>query len=161
MVYQYIIGVVASLLGIALLYSSRGKKKSIEGSMEIQRNECFQSSDNEACPSDFGGNEDIIIVGAGVAGSALAYTLAKDGRRVRMIERDLSEPDRIVGELLQPGGYLKLMELGLEDCVGDIDAQSVSGRKKLSPRTFYTENERKSCFSSQCTTGTRNSNIST
>lgn len=31
-----------------------------------------------------------------------------------MIERDLSEPDRIVGELLQPGGYLKLIELGLE-----------------------------------------------
>ena len=31
-----------------------------------------------------------------------------------MIERDLSEPDRIVGELLQPGGYLKLIELGLQ-----------------------------------------------
>lgn len=31
-----------------------------------------------------------------------------------MIERDLTEPDRIVGELLQPGGYLKLIELGLE-----------------------------------------------
>ena len=31
-----------------------------------------------------------------------------------MIERDLTEPDRIVGELLQPGGYLKLVELGLE-----------------------------------------------
>lgn len=31
-----------------------------------------------------------------------------------MIERDLTEPDRIVGELLQPGGYLKLIELGLQ-----------------------------------------------
>ena len=31
-----------------------------------------------------------------------------------VIERDLTEPDRIVGELLQPGGYLKLIELGLE-----------------------------------------------
>jgi len=31
-----------------------------------------------------------------------------------VIERDLSEPDRIVGELLQPGGYLKLIELGLQ-----------------------------------------------
>lgn len=31
-----------------------------------------------------------------------------------MIERDLTEQDRIVGELLQPGGYLKLIELGLE-----------------------------------------------
>lgn len=38
----------------------------------------------------------------------------QDGRRVHVIERDLSEPHRIVGELLQPGGYLKLIELGLE-----------------------------------------------
>jgi len=38
----------------------------------------------------------------------------KDARRVHVIERDLREPDRIVGELLQPGGYLKLVELGLE-----------------------------------------------
>lgn len=44
-----------------------------------------------------------------------------------MIERDLSEPDRIVGELLQPGGYLKLIQLGLEDCLKDIDAQQVFG----------------------------------
>ncbi|RWV88770.1 hypothetical protein GW17_00049111, partial [Ensete ventricosum] len=60
------------------------------------------------------GGTEVIIVGAGVAGSALAYTLGKDGRSVHVIERDLSEPDRIVGELLQPGGYLKLLELGLE-----------------------------------------------
>ncbi|XP_027345253.1 squalene monooxygenase-like [Abrus precatorius] len=59
--------------------------------------------------------------------SALAHTLAKDGRRVRVIERDLREVDRIVGELLQPGGYLKLIELGLEDCVEQIDAQRVLG----------------------------------
>ncbi|KAJ1394792.1 Squalene epoxidase [Sesbania bispinosa] len=73
------------------------------------------------------GADDVIIVGAGVAGSALAYTLAKDGRCVRLIEKDLREPDRIVGELLQPGGYLKLIELGLEDCLEQIDAQKVLG----------------------------------
>ncbi|XP_054794751.1 squalene monooxygenase SE1-like [Prosopis cineraria] len=73
------------------------------------------------------GKIDVIIVGAGVAGSALAHTLGKDGRQVHVIERDLSEPDRIVGELLQPGGYLKLIELGLEDCVQEIDAQQVFG----------------------------------
>ena len=33
---------------------------------------------------------------------------------MHVIERDLTEPDRIVGELLQPGGYLNLIELGLE-----------------------------------------------
>ena len=31
-----------------------------------------------------------------------------------VVERDLSEPDRIVGELLQPGGVAKLKELGME-----------------------------------------------
>ena len=42
-----------------------------------------------------------------------------------LLERDLSQPDRIVGELLQPGGYLKLRELGLAQCVDGIDSQKV------------------------------------
>ncbi|GKA74330.1 squalene monooxygenase-like protein [Tanacetum coccineum] len=72
-------------------------------------------------------DDDVIIVGAGVAGAALAYTLGKKGCKVRVIERDLTEPDRIVGELLQPGGYLKLIELGLQDCLEEIDAQRIYG----------------------------------
>lgn len=40
-----------------------------------------------------------------------------------MIERDLREPDRIVGELLQPGGYLKLVQLGLQ---GKITVKTAS-----------------------------------
>ncbi|KAF0021387.1 hypothetical protein F2P81_026360 [Scophthalmus maximus] len=44
----------------------------------------------------------------------MAAVLARDGRRVTVVERDLREPDRIVGELLQPGGYKALRELGLE-----------------------------------------------
>lgn len=57
---------------------------------------------------------DVVIVGAGVLGSAMAAVLARDGRRVTVVERDLREPDRIVGELLQPGGYRALKDLGLE-----------------------------------------------
>lgn len=38
----------------------------------------------------------------------------QDGRRIHVIDRDLTKPDWIVGELLQPGGYLKLVELGPE-----------------------------------------------
>lgn len=53
-------------------------------------------------------------MGSGVLGSALATVLARDGRKVTVIERDLEEPDRIVGELLQPGGYNALKNLGLE-----------------------------------------------
>ena len=51
----------------------------------------------------------------------------QEGRRVLLLERDLTQPDRIVGELLQPGGFLKLRELGLADCLDGIDAQRVKG----------------------------------
>ncbi|KAG0302573.1 Squalene epoxidase [Dissophora globulifera] len=71
---------------------------------------------------DNGSTFDIIVVGAGVLGSAFASTFAKQGKRILLLERDLSEPDRIVGELLQPGGYKALKELGLSDCLEGIDA---------------------------------------
>jgi len=45
-----------------------------------------------------------------------------------VLERDLQQPDRIVGELLQPGGYLMLKKLGMESCVDDIDSQKVRSR---------------------------------
>ena len=63
----------------------------------------------EMSPSDF----DVVIIGSGVLGSALACTLARQGRKVAVVERDLSEPNRIVGELLQPGGKLSLDILGM------------------------------------------------
>ena len=49
------------------------------------------------------------------------------GRRVLVLEKSLEQPDRIVGELLQPGGYLMLKRLGLTDCTEGIDAQRVYG----------------------------------
>ncbi|XP_033136937.1 squalene epoxidase 5-like isoform X4 [Brassica rapa] len=73
------------------------------------------------------GVADIIIVGAGVGGSALAYALAKDGRRVHVIERDMREPERIMGEVMQPGGRFMLAKLGLQDCLEGIDAQKLTG----------------------------------
>lgn len=66
-----------------------------------------------SCPPD-APEPDVVIVGAGVLGSAMAAVLARDGRRVMVVERDMREPDRIVGELLQPGGYRALRKLGLE-----------------------------------------------
>lgn len=89
--------------------------------------DCFKTSANGVCMPDAAYDNDVLIVGAAVAGSALAHTLAKDVLRVHVIESDLRQPDRIVGELLQPGGYLKLVELGLEDTVNNIDAQKVFG----------------------------------
>ncbi|RUS33402.1 hypothetical protein BC938DRAFT_471893 [Jimgerdemannia flammicorona] len=64
---------------------------------------------------------DIIMVGAGIVGCAVAKAFGTDGRKVLLVERDLSEPDRIVGELLQPGGMSTLKKLGMEECVNGID----------------------------------------
>ncbi|KAK0735788.1 squalene epoxidase-domain-containing protein [Apiosordaria backusii] len=65
---------------------------------------------------------DVVIVGAGVFGCAAAYALANQGRSVILLERWLHEPDRIVGELLQPGGVAALKKLGLGKCLEGIDA---------------------------------------
>lgn len=78
---------------------------------------------DDTVPRDF----DVIVVGAGIAGPAVAVGFAKQGRKVLVLERDLSEPDRIVGELLQPGGIEALKRLGLQHCVDDIGASIVDG----------------------------------
>ncbi|KAJ9650669.1 Squalene epoxidase [Neophaeococcomyces mojaviensis] len=70
---------------------------------------------------------DVVVVGAGVLGSALAVAFADQGRSVILLEKSLKEPDRIVGELLQPGGVQALEKLGLRHCLDDIDAITVKG----------------------------------
>lgn len=75
---------------------------------------------------------EVVVIGAGIAGSALAHALGTDGRRVVLIERDLREPNRIVGELLQPGGLSALRNLGLGACVEGIDGVEVKGYAVMS-----------------------------
>ncbi|TFK21857.1 squalene epoxidase [Coprinopsis marcescibilis] len=74
---------------------------------------------------------DVVIVGAGIAGSALAQGLStlthRSPLRIALLERSLEEPDRIVGELLQPGGVIALKRLGLESTLEGIDAIPVKG----------------------------------
>ncbi|KJZ79221.1 hypothetical protein HIM_01372 [Hirsutella minnesotensis 3608] len=70
---------------------------------------------------------DVVVVGAGVFGCAMAYALANQGRSVLLLERWMKEPDRIVGELLQPGGLTALKKLGLGHCVEDIDSIPCKG----------------------------------
>eukprot|EP01095_Lingulamoeba_sp_RSL-Kostka_P012983 TRINITY_DN5255_c0_g3_i1.p1 TRINITY_DN5255_c0_g3~~TRINITY_DN5255_c0_g3_i1.p1 ORF type:complete len:637 (-),score=211.54 TRINITY_DN5255_c0_g3_i1:18-1928(-) len=70
---------------------------------------------------------DVIIIGAGVIGSALATALGKQGKKVLIIERSLKEPNRIVGELLQPGGVEQIKKLGLSECFENIDSPVTNG----------------------------------
>lgn len=74
---QYLIGgIVASVLGFLLLYRSKGMKKTKE-SRENMRDEVVKSSETVVCRSENSISTDVVIVGAGVAGSALAYALGK------------------------------------------------------------------------------------
>lgn len=70
---------------------------------------------------------DICIIGAGVAGAALACSLKKSNHRICVIEKDWSEQDRIVGELLQPDGVEQLFAMNLEPVLDGFDAQIISG----------------------------------
>ncbi|KAF3919779.1 hypothetical protein ABW20_dc0108677 [Dactylellina cionopaga] len=70
---------------------------------------------------------DVAIIGAGILGNALAVALGRQGRDVLLLERDLSEPNRIVGELLQPGGVKALAELGMLNCLEGFDAVPCHG----------------------------------
>ena len=58
---------------------------------------------------------DLITVGGGLAGSALAKTLAERGRRVLVLEREERFRDRIRGEQMHPWGVGAARLLGIYD----------------------------------------------
>lgn len=80
---------------------------------------------------------DIIVVGAGVAGGIFAAS-QPDDRKILIIERDLHEPDRIVGELMQPGGIMALKQLNLDYLLENIDAQIVNGYNIIKGEEHFT-----------------------
>jgi len=80
---------------------------------------------------------DIIVVGAGVAGGVFAAS-QPSSTRILVVERDLTEPDRIIGELMQPGGLQALKELGLIHLIDGIDAQEVNGYNLIKGKDRFT-----------------------
>jgi 2-polyprenyl-6-methoxyphenol hydroxylase-like FAD-dependent oxidoreductase len=58
---------------------------------------------------------EIVIVGCGVAGGALATVLARDGHEVLVLERSDVFEDRVRGEWLAPWGVAEARTLGLYD----------------------------------------------
>jgi flavin-dependent dehydrogenase len=60
-----------------------------------------------------GGPADVLVVGAGPAGSAAALTLARAGARVRLIDRAAFPRNKLCGDTLNPGSLSIVDRLGV------------------------------------------------
>ena len=56
--------------------------------------------------------KDVIIVGAGPAGSALAILLAQEGYSVLLLEKEVFPRDKVCGDLVSAKGLFHLKRLG-------------------------------------------------
>jgi flavin-dependent dehydrogenase len=75
--------------------------------------------------------DDVLIVGAGPAGSVAAIVLARAGARVRLIDRAAFPRDKLCGDTLNPGTLAVLRRLGLADAVEsaglEVEGMRVTG----------------------------------
>ena len=71
---------------------------------------------------------DIVVIGGGVAGSALAARMAAAGLGVIVLEREAAYRDMVRGEAIVPWGFLEAVELGVEDAITRADGISVITR---------------------------------
>ena len=58
---------------------------------------------------------EVVIIGGGIAGSALATVLARAGTSVLVLERSRLYQDRVRGEFIQPWGVAEACRLGLHE----------------------------------------------
>lgn len=72
------------------------------------------------------GNCDIIVVGGGIGGGALATVLARAGRSVLVLEKSTVFRDHVRGEWMAPWGVIELKQLGLYDAVRAAGGHHVS-----------------------------------
>jgi flavin-dependent dehydrogenase len=56
---------------------------------------------------------DVITVGGGLGGAALAKVLAENGVHVLVVERETTFKDRVRGEWIAPWGVAEAQKLGL------------------------------------------------
>jgi len=58
---------------------------------------------------------DLIVIGGGIGGSALATVMARAGRSVLVLEQSETYQDRVRGEWIAPWGVAEVQQLGLYD----------------------------------------------
>ncbi|WP_084417876.1 FAD-dependent oxidoreductase [Henriciella litoralis] len=69
---------------------------------------------------------DLVIVGAGIGGSAMAATMAKSGASVLLLEKSTSYEDRVRGEWIAPWGVAEVRRLGLYDLLMEAGGHHIT-----------------------------------
>jgi 2-polyprenyl-6-methoxyphenol hydroxylase-like FAD-dependent oxidoreductase len=86
-------------------------------------------------PSD--NKPDAVIVGAGIAGSALAVSLARSGYSVTLLEKSTIHVDRVRGEFIVPWRVAEAKTLGilevLENAGANYTVRSIPYGEEFSP----------------------------
>jgi 2-polyprenyl-6-methoxyphenol hydroxylase-like FAD-dependent oxidoreductase len=69
---------------------------------------------------------DLVIIGAGIAGSALAAVMARAGKEVLLLEQTTAYPDIVRGEVMTQWGVKEARTLGLHDVLLGAGAHHVT-----------------------------------
>ena len=80
---------------------------------------------------------DVLVVGAGPAGSTAALVLARNGARVALVDKARFPRDKACGDFIGPRGLQVLADLGLPEPpgldVGDMVVIGPTGRRVVLP----------------------------
>ncbi len=85
--------------------------------------------------------EDVLIVGAGPAGSVAAAVLARAGVRVRIVDRATFPREKLCGDTVNPGTLARLRRLRLADAIDEqgvpLDGMVVTGEGGVAIEARY------------------------
>lgn len=94
---------------------------------------------------------DLVTVGGGLGASALAVTMARQGARVLVLEKERQFRDRVRGEGLAPWGVAEARELGIADVLLKTCAKEVPWVEMgFGPRNLVETTPQKAPFLTYC-----------